>query len=89
MAEQINSGHPLGFHVWRRRWLQNLREAYWVLTGKWSLHRAWQRGYDQGSVSEWKRIIINKGDIEAQRRNVTEADANIARRAALQEAARS
>jgi len=44
--------HPLGFHIWRNRrgwptiW-QNVREAWWCLTGKWSLHRAWQRGYDQ------------------------------------------
>lgn len=68
VAQQIRPLHPLGFHIWRDkrgwvRWSQRIREAWWILTGKWSLHRAWQVGCDQGSLAEYKRIIVNKGDI--------------------------
>lgn len=45
------------------RWYQRWLEAWWILTGKWSLHRAWQAGKDQGGVDEWRRIIINGGDL--------------------------
>lgn len=56
--------HPLGFHIWRRRngavlFAQRVREAWWILTGKWSLHRAWQRGFDGGTQSEYRRSITN------------------------------
>lgn len=46
--KQYRAPHPLGFYVWHRyAFTQRLREAWWCLTGVWSLHRAWQRGYDQ------------------------------------------
>lgn len=49
--------HPLGFRIWRRRngwptFMQRVREAYWCLTCKWTLHMAWQRGYDQHAQDE-------------------------------------
>jgi hypothetical protein len=58
--QQINEPHPLGFHIWRNGggWpsiRQNVREAWWCLTGKWSLHRAWQKGYDQHIMDESAR----------------------------------
>lgn len=43
MSQRLSPKHPGG---WPREY-SRLREAWWVLTGQWSLHRAWQRGYDQ------------------------------------------
>lgn len=42
--------------MWFQRWL----EAWWIITGEWSLHRAWQQGFDGGSHSEYRRLITNK-----------------------------
>ena len=61
------------------KWYQPLVECYWILTGKWSLHKAWQKGLDRGRKQEHIRIIENMGEIEAQRRNVKTADENKAR----------
>jgi len=36
--------------LWRRA-----REAWWVLRGHWSLHRAWQAGYDQHIMDDSMR----------------------------------
>jgi len=43
------------------RWYQRWFEAWWIITGKWSLHRAWQQGHDNGTASEYRRIVINGG----------------------------
>jgi hypothetical protein len=43
----------------RPRWFQRWLEAWWIITGKWSLHRAWQGGFDAGHASEYRRLIIN------------------------------
>lgn len=32
-----------------------LTEAWWVLTSRYTLHRAWQRGYDQHAMDESAR----------------------------------
>jgi hypothetical protein len=42
------------------RWYWRAVEAWWVLTGRWSLHRAWQNGLDEGSRNEYRRLITNK-----------------------------
>lgn len=34
---------------------RRIREAWWVLTGQWSLHVAWQNGYDQHIMDESAR----------------------------------
>lgn len=60
-------------------WYQKYLEAWWIIRGKWSLHRAWQDGFDDGHKDEWERVIVNMGDIEAQRKNVEKADSNIAK----------
>jgi hypothetical protein len=80
--------HALGFRIWRTKrfnvsFSHRVREAFWILTGQWSLHRAWQIGHDQGTQHEWQRVIVNMGDITAQRRNVEKADANLRRPADL------
>ncbi len=46
-----------GRPVWWHRWL----EAWWIITGKWSLHRAWQYGNDKGHVDEYHRTVIMGG----------------------------
>lgn len=45
------------------RWFQRWLEAFWIVTGKWSLHRAWQHGLDDGSRNEFRRVVINGGDL--------------------------
>ena len=62
-----------GWPCWHQRYL----EAWWIIRGTWSLHRAWQDGLDYGSRKEYDRIIVNMGDIDAQRKNVETADANL------------
>ncbi len=49
-----------------------MRELWWVLTGKWSLHTAWQAGYDDGHQDEYKRLIVNKAAVlELRHREIT------------------
>ncbi len=49
VAQQVpDDTHPGG---WPRRH-SRLREAWWIITGQRSLHRAWQRGYDQHAQDE-------------------------------------
>lgn len=47
---------------WQRA-RQRVREAWWILTGRHSLHRAWQFGHDQGIQFEYRRLITNKAYI--------------------------
>ena len=43
------------------RWYQRWFEAWWIITGKWSLHMAWQEGLtQQGSLMEYRRLITNR-----------------------------
>ena len=42
-----------GWPRWYQRWL----EVWWIVIGKWSLHRAWQDGKDYGAQMEYQRII--------------------------------
>jgi hypothetical protein len=49
--------------------IHRIRECYWVLTGKWSLHRAWQAGLDEGTRSEYHRLITRSafiGELKAR-----------------------
>ena len=48
-----------GWPTWYQRWL----EAWWIITGRWSLHAAWQIGKDQGGRDEYTRIMVNGGDL--------------------------
>jgi hypothetical protein len=38
-------------------------DIWLIVTGKLTLHRAWQCGYDQGQRAEYRRIIVNGGDL--------------------------
>lgn len=42
---------------WYQRWL----EAWWIVTGRWSLHRAWQHGLDHGVRMEYHRTVVRGG----------------------------
>jgi len=46
-----------GWPIWYQRWV----EAWWIVTGKWSLHRAWQEGKDHGTQMEYHRTVIMGG----------------------------
>ena len=55
---------PFKIHRNRRgwpRWYQPILEAWWVLIGRWSLHRAWQAGIHHGTEMEYRRTVINGG----------------------------
>jgi hypothetical protein len=61
--------HEGGWPIWKvwstweiSRW-QRFREAWWALTGKWTLHKAWQAGHNQGARAEYYRVVINQGDL--------------------------
>jgi hypothetical protein len=42
-------------------WYQKYLEAWWIITGKWSLHKAWQIGMDYGTQQEYHRMVIMGG----------------------------
>lgn len=48
---------PAGYGLRQRLW-----EAWAVLTGRRSLHRAWQNGVTYGSRNEYARIVTQGGD---------------------------
>lgn len=63
---RAGEGEPRRFKIYRNRkgwprWYQRWIEAWWIITGKWSLHRAWQDGLDYGAQTEFTRTIINGG----------------------------
>jgi hypothetical protein len=69
VKEHSNDGREWPIHRNSRgwpRWYQPWLEAWLIITGEWSLHRAWQSGRDHGSLSEWQRIVRG-GDAEALR----------------------
>jgi hypothetical protein len=43
--------------VWYQRWV----EAWWILAGRWSLHKAWQDGVDHGTDREYERTVVRGG----------------------------
>jgi hypothetical protein len=45
-----------GWPRWYQRWL----EAWWIITGDWSLHKAWQDGLTYGIDMEYRRLITNR-----------------------------
>lgn len=57
-----------------------VRDVWLIVTGRLSLHSAYEAGFHDGHHSEWKRIIINMGDIDAQRANVRKAEENMEKR---------
>jgi hypothetical protein len=66
---------PWTIHRNRRgwpRWYQRWVEAWWVVTGKWSLHRAWQAGKDLGAREEYQRVVVNGGDLGPITRKVVD-----------------
>jgi hypothetical protein len=62
---QLRNEDPRRWHIYRDkrgtpRWFQRWLEAWWVITGRWSLHRAWQDGVTLGTDMEYRRLITNK-----------------------------
>lgn len=63
---------PRRFRIYRDRhgtprWYQRWCEAWWIITGDWSLHRAWQDGVTFGTDMEYRRLITNKAYIAEAR----------------------
>jgi len=65
-TKQAHDPDPRPFKIYRNnkgwpRWYQPWLEAYWIISGRWSLHCAWQEGYDHGRRMEYQRTVINGG----------------------------
>jgi hypothetical protein len=71
---QATDNHPLHDFGYRRppHWLWRLsRRSYvaaaavgdilLIVTGRCSLHRAWQSGHDHGTQMEYRRTVMNGG----------------------------
>lgn len=62
----MREADPRKFKIYRNRrgwpcWYQRWLEAWWIVTGSWSLHRAWQDGKDYGTRMEYQRTVVNGG----------------------------
>lgn len=42
-------------------WYQRYLEAWWIVRGGSSLHRAWQAGHDHGTHMEYYRTVVMGG----------------------------
>ena len=45
----------------RPNWLNRLADAWLILTGRSSLHLAWQIGLEVGTKMEYQRTVVNGG----------------------------
>lgn len=62
----LSKEDPRQFKIYRNhkgwpRWYQRYLEAWWAITGEWSLHKAWQQGMEYGTQMEYERTVINGG----------------------------
>src|SRR5262245_54082145 len=60
--------HRLPFRLWRlsprlHGFIGALRDMWLIATGRITLHIAWQEGYHNGTQSEYRRIMINGGEL--------------------------
>lgn len=62
-AQPKNFVAKVGQHSSRYRpyWSNRLRDAWLVITGRCSLHLAWQSGHDHGTHMEYRRTVVNGG----------------------------
>lgn len=63
---QVSDPDPRPFKIYRDRrgwprWYQPWLEAWWIVTGRMSLHRAWQAGMDYGTAQEYRRTVVMGG----------------------------
>ena len=66
MQANQRTADPRPFRIYRNRrgwprWFQRWVEAWWIIRGDWSLHRAWQAGHDHGTAVEYQRTVVNGG----------------------------
>jgi hypothetical protein len=64
VENQMSDADPRAWKIHRNcrgapRWYQRWLEAWWIICGEWSLHRAWQAGHDHGASCEYRRLIKN------------------------------
>lgn len=77
MSSQATTEDPRPFVIRRNRmgwprWYQRWLEAWWIVTGQWSLSRAWQEGTSYGAREEYKRVVKNGGDLMPIMRKVVD-----------------
>jgi len=76
MNQSVNTDHPLNIFGYRKMphslWrlsprlyviVSALNDIRLIVTGKLTLHRAWQAGHDTGTQAEYRRIVVNGGDL--------------------------
>ena len=65
-SERLGEAYPWPIHRDRKgyvRWYQRAIEAWWIVTGKWSLFSAFEAGVLRGTAREYHRLIRNKAAI--------------------------
>lgn len=85
-AQERNDDHPLAplgyrrppFWLWRTSQrlyviVAAIKDIWLIITGRCSLHRAYQQGCTDGSMTEYKRVVINGGDLCPILREVVDA----------------
>lgn len=50
--------------------VSKLRDVWSILFLGASLHKSWQKGYDEGTISEYRRLITNRAYLAEVRGNV-------------------
>lgn len=66
MTQSSKAGFPWKIYRDARgwpRWWQRGYEAFLVLTGRYTFWHAWDQGRHSGSRDEYRRIVINGGDL--------------------------
>lgn len=66
MTQAFYDGFPWTIHRNKRgwpRWWQRWYEAWLVVTGRYTFWHAYDQGRHNGSADEYRRIVINGGDL--------------------------
>lgn len=64
--ERLGEAYPWPIYRDRRgyvRWYQRALEAWWIITGRWSLFSAFEAGVLRGTAREYHRLIRNRAAV--------------------------
>lgn len=65
---QMQQASPFQWHIHRGafgkpKWWQRWYEAWLVVTGRYTFWHAYDHGKHQGQIEEYRRIVVNGGDL--------------------------
>ena len=84
----MSDDDPRNFKIHRNRrgwprWYQRYLEAWWIIRGTWSLHRAWQDGvlyalgYRYLGPAEWRPNLVDRQNLTESEDCVAELEATL------------